>query len=292
MANYDTGYGGYETGGGGEYAGGGGGFLASPQKSGGGGGRDQPQTVTPLTIRMILSSVQNPSDDSLLIDNKQVQKVVVYGKVREAVGKYTNTEYLVDDSTGVIKVIQHMPDDNQPGQPTAVVGSYVYINGAIRSMEGERTILAHHVRAVVDHNELTTHFLSVVFVHYQNLKGSLNDGQKLQNRHTSSFGAGAAGGGGGGGGGFGGFVVDNPIQYQQQQQDGGGEHSDWKLVHDCFAADVSTDSGLNVNQVAQQLAGRGFTVQKVRQICDSLMNDGYVYSTIDDNHFKSTGSFM
>lgn len=288
MSNYDdTGFGSYENGGGGGGGGGyGGGYMSgsSPQKSSKEHGSFQ--TVTPLTIRMIKESHQNPSDDSLQIDGKTVQKVVVYAKVLDVVNKHTNTEYVVDDSTEVMKIIQYVSDDNQNPQQPAQIGDYVYINGAIRSVEGERTVLAHHVRVVSDHNEITHHLLSVVFTHYQNLKGPLNDGAKLRSANAGTFGNNNMGGGGFNNGGF---VIDNPIQAV-----GGGmdQQTDSKLVHDAFAADSITDTGLSVTDVASQLANRGFNVQKVRQICDSLMNDGYLYSTVDDNHFKSTGSFL
>ena len=46
-------------------------------------------------------------------------------------------------------------------------------------------------------------------------------------------------------------------------------------------------NGINVQTVVTALTGR-FTDAQVREAVESLVNDGHLYSTIDDEHFKNT----
>jgi replication factor A2 len=46
-------------------------------------------------------------------------------------------------------------------------------------------------------------------------------------------------------------------------------------------------NGVNIADVVAALNGR-FTDAQVREAVESLVNDGHLYSTIDDAHFRST----
>ena len=47
-------------------------------------------------------------------------------------------------------------------------------------------------------------------------------------------------------------------------------------------------TGLSLAFVAQGLASAGVAEKDVRAAVDFLANEGHLYSTIDDNHYKST----
>ena len=51
--------------------------------------------------------------------------------------------------------------------------------------------------------------------------------------------------------------------------------------------DGRRDEGVKIDVVVQQLNGR-FTEAQVREAVEHLVNEGHLYSTIDDDHFKST----
>jgi replication factor A2 len=297
-------YGDYADGGGGGYGGGGGGYSDHQggggggfSKSGGfnssgtpdkkGGGREQTvQTTTPLTLKMIVDAPQNPQDDSIKIDGKQVSKVVVYGRVLSVQTKTTYIEYVLDDGSELITVVKNLPTDDSPaasfGNDFISERTYVCVHGAVRSYDGPRKILCHFIRPVQDHNELTCHFLSVIFTHYQNLKGPL---------HTAGSNAVSTS--------YPGSTSFNQVggNFNQALSSGGNDNSsgldrDSRLVHDAFARDNATDTGYSVMVVADMLKGQGFNLAKVKNICQSLMADGFIYSTVDDDHFKSTGSMI
>lgn len=155
------------------------------------------------------------------------------------------------------------------------------------NVQGERKIRCHNIRLVQDHNELTHHLLSTVFIHYQNVKGPLNDGSKLNAQSGTSF-----SGFGSSSSNFNAGSFNQPVMAPGQENMVGGVDRDTRLVHDVIAGDVMSDTGLSVQQVADLLKAKGFNLSKVRNICNLLMTEGYIYSTIDDDHFKSTGSLI
>ena len=74
-----------------------------------------------------------------------------------------------------------------------VEGAFVKVVGQVRSFGGKSTITAYNVKAVTDHNEVTTHFLDAVYVHLFNTRGPIA-GSKVA---AGGLDAGAAGAGGG-----------------------------------------------------------------------------------------------
>jgi replication factor A2 len=66
----------------------------------------------------------------------------------------------------------------------------------------------------------------------------------------------------------------------------GGSCSD--QVFSIFNGPQGNDpNGVNIADVVAALNGR-FTDAQVREAVESLVNDGHLYSTIDDAHFRST----
>ena len=57
-------------------------------------------------------------------------------------------------------------------------------------------------------------------------------------------------------------------------------------------ADVDTDDddgiGISINFVVDELQGQGVSEADVRNAIDFLADEGYLYRTIDDEHFKKT----
>lgn len=50
---------------------------------------------------------------------------------------------------------------------------------------------------------------------------------------------------------------------------------------------AQSDTGLNVETLMKDL-GNKFSRDQIKGAVDFLVNEGHLYSTIDDNHFKST----
>ena len=90
-------------------------------------------------------------------------------------------------------------------------------------------------------------------------------------------------GGAYGGGGYGGGAV--------AMGGGGGSGLDQKseTVLAAFRAEgENNDDGASLDVVAARLARVGITRQDIEKVVDMLTTDGLIYSTIDEQHFKTT----
>jgi replication factor A2 len=83
----------------------------------------------------------------------------------------TFTKFDVEDSTGSMEVklwVDSGDDDVLAERRSAcVAGKYVRIIGSLRVFNDSKHIIAHDMRPVVDHNEVTHHFLEVIHQHCQ-----------------------------------------------------------------------------------------------------------------------------
>lgn len=289
--NYDGGYGEYDQGGGqgagGYFAGGGNaGSPSSQDEQKRNAGRDEP--LSTVNIRMLMMG-EVGNDDKVTVDGKPVSKVAILGKVTKLEHKETAIIFVVDDGTAQIEVQRWAQDEESAfvkEQNAALAeNAYVHVVGKFRTLTNRKQIHAFSVRPITDHNEITNHFLQVIFEHYQRVKGPLSRltgaglAGGIQNV-SGNYGGSAMGftnayaGGAGGGG-----MMGGPQDAMDPQS---------RAVHDAFAADMSSDSGLSISAVAARLK---MSVPQVTAVCQNLVNEGFMYSTIDEQHYKSTGSY-
>ena len=52
---------------------------------------------------------------------------------------------------------------------------------------------------------------------------------------------------------------------------------------------MNNDAGLSFDQLKVKLGNR-FTPSDLKQAVEDLQNDGHIYTTVDDMHFKGTGA--
>jgi replication factor A2 len=163
-----------DMGGGGNYGGGGydnnsgGGFS-----SGGGGGTPKArkaydeQTLIPVTARMILTA-QGGENGMTLQDGRELHHVKFIGAVRSHEDASTNATYSIEDGTGLVDVKQWVDANDCPAiieMRHECMQEHVYVKviGSLKDYDGRKTLVAHSVRRVSTSNELTHHFLEVVY---------------------------------------------------------------------------------------------------------------------------------
>jgi hypothetical protein len=59
------------------------------------------------------------------------------------------------------------------------------------------------------------------------------------------------------------------------------------VMHQFERPEAASDKGLSVEWVVQQLSSK-YTATQVRNAIEELGQEGSLYSTIDENHFKSS----
>ena len=265
FGDYDSGggYQGYDNGGGFNKNQ----FGSSPDKK---NAREQSvQTVTPLTATIISKGQLNPQDDTLTVDGRQVNKVVVCGRVVAIDPKTSFTEYSIDDGTDIVKVVK-MNEEGSNAEENIPMNTYIKAFGAIRVLDSERKVSSHAIRVVKDQNEFTCHMLSVLHNHYLSTRGPLSTPAQAIPSYVNPASSSA------------GFVAGG-----LDEGFGGAIDGDSRKVYDVIARDETSDMGPSIQEVCRITR---FPVEKVRSIISTLTSEGFIYSTIDEDHFKSTGS--
>lgn len=220
------------------------------------------------------------------VNGEEVHNLTLLGKIVSSNVSSTSQVYTIDDGTGSVEVKMWVDsDDGADGQATTrpehKVGSYVRVYGHLRLFQGQRGVIAFNMRPVTDFNEITYHFLEVVYCNSHNgaraAAAAANpaaagipaaDGNAYAAPATANANAAAAAPTGNGGAAATGSCSDQVFAIFNGPQGG-------------------SDQGVHVNEVVTQLNGR-FTEPQVREAVEHLVNEGHLYSTIDDDHFKST----
>lgn len=261
-------------------------------------GGTQNTGLLPLTVRQISLAVQKPSDDNFYVDGVDVNNVTLIGMVFNKEEKATDVSFLLDDGTGRVEVkrwIDGQDTHESMEMVTIQNGAYVRVHGHLRSFQGKRNVVAFSVRSVTDFNEITFHFLECIYVHLYHVKSTgtqvapglanasaFGGSKPMQGpTNTSNYGAPASTGAG---------LAGNYNQYMPSNTvaDGGSMNECQKRVHAVFEepANLKIEAGLHVDEVARRVVG--FSKKQVRDAIEFLVNEGLIYSTIDDDHYKST----
>ncbi|KAM0950101.1 putative replication protein A [Dioscorea sansibarensis] len=240
------------------------------------------QGVIPLTVKQISEAYHSNDDKSnFVVDGVEASNVRLLGLVMNKAERVTDVTFTLDDGTGRIDVNRWCglmkPQIRMRWLLFSKNGMYVIINGSLKGFQGKKHVVAFSVRPVVDFNHITLHFIECIHVHLDNTRPK---GAGLPQAQSSS-------------------MVQNPIKndvkvYQNSLPNQlssstgakGSETDIYKLVLDVFQepANLARDHGLHVDEVVQRL---GIPFNKIKDAIDYHVDVGHIYSTIDDNHFKS-----
>lgn len=103
------------------------------------------------------------------MNGEEVHNLTLLGKVVKANVSATTQEYVVDDGTGAVNVKRWVDAEDEAAKGAVAVGQYVRVYGHVRVFQGVRSVIAFNLRPVTDFNEVTYHFLEVVYCNAHNL---------------------------------------------------------------------------------------------------------------------------
>ncbi|XP_018596820.1 replication protein A 32 kDa subunit [Scleropages formosus] len=249
------------------------GGFASPAASQGGEkkGRTRAQQIVPCTVSQLLSAVQ--AEDVFRVGEVEVAQVTVVGIIRNTEKSMTNIQYKVDDMTGPPMDIKQWVDTEDPTMESTVIppGTYVKVYGNLRSFQNHKTVVAFSVRPLEDMNEITSHMLEVIQTHMLLSKpqgmmggagGGMNSGMARPGMASIS-------------GGYSGAIdmSNNGLSPSQNQV--------LSLIKSC-----PDPQGISIQDLKLRLSGMSISV--IKQAVEFLSNEGHIFSTIDEDHFRST----
>ncbi|KAK2170228.1 hypothetical protein NP493_1134g01006 [Ridgeia piscesae] len=196
-----------------------------------------------------------------------VYQVTIIGIVRTVKESATRLDYEIDDMTAPPLEVRQFVDndeDTPDNERTLAMreNTYVRLYGHMRAFGGKTSVVAFRVVPIVDMNELTMHLLEVM--HSQMVL-------------TQSV----IGGGGGG-------TVQSGMDYTAE---GTGYQADYGLtpIQSQVQAVIRAcpdEQGISVTSIAQKM--RGLPPQSLKEAIEFLSGEGHIYSTVDDEHYRST----
>uniref|UniRef100_A0A8C1CW32 Replication protein A2 n=1 Tax=Cyprinus carpio carpio TaxID=630221 RepID=A0A8C1CW32_CYPCA len=226
------------------------GGFGSPAASQGGDkkARTRAQQIVPCTVSQLMSAVQ--AEDVFKVGEVEIAQVTIVGVIRSTDKSTINIQYKVDDMTVAPMDVKQWVDT-----------------------ENNRSLFAFSVRVLEDMNEVTSHMLEVVNAHVQqskpqNTMGGGGGMSVMPTSHTSMSSMGSTGSYSAAS-----MMLVNGLSANQNQV--------LSLIKSCHEP-----QGISMQDLKQKLSGMSVTV--IRQIVDFLSNEGHIFSTIDEDHFRST----
>ncbi|KAM8926482.1 LOW QUALITY PROTEIN: replication protein A 32 kDa subunit-like [Lycaon pictus] len=200
------------------------------------------------------------------IGNVEISQVTIVGIIRHAEKAPTNIVYKIDDMTAAPMDVRQWVDTDDASSENTVVPpeTYVKLAGHLRSFQNKKSLVA--IMPLEDMNEFTTHILEVVNAHM--ILSKSNSQPPAGRAPISNPGMGETGNFGGNS-----SMPANGLTMAQSQV--------LNLIKAC-----PRPERLNFQDLKNQL--QHMSVASIKQAVDFLSNEGHIYSTVDNDHLKST----
>ena len=239
-----------------------GGFVASQGKGDGGKGSGETHTVRRVTVKQLFQAVSGGTDD-IIVDGQPVGNVTLIGKVSNFVSNATFISLELDDGTGKVLTKQFKQEtvDYDLGNDIKD-GIYVKVIGTMSQYSGEWHVNAFSIRPLDNHNELTYHLSQIMFQHAHFTQGDAGAQAPAANQAGAGFNT----------------AMDPGMQPVDAEVD--------SIFKDFETNMGGNDAGFTVQDVVAASNNR-LNADAVMKCIHRLVDAGHLYSTIDDNHWKS-----
>ncbi|KAL3586304.1 hypothetical protein D5086_013171 [Populus alba] len=224
-----------------------------------------------LTVKQINNLTSN-DESNLIIDGAEVNNVTIVGRVSHKEDKASEYSFLVDDGTGQIECtqwVQESLDTEQMGE--ILVGMYVRVHGHLRGLQGRRFLNVFSIRPVTDFNEVPNHFIECIYVHFYNtrIRGVTAQPPVANSTNTSLKG----------------YQAAPPYQSSAYSSADGLNNASQMILNFLQQPSYLTTEGAHYDAIAGQLK---IPTDKLKEVLQMLVDNGLVYTTINDDYYKST----
>ncbi|XP_009988963.1 PREDICTED: replication protein A 32 kDa subunit [Tauraco erythrolophus] len=225
------------------------------------------QNIVPCTVSQLLAAEQ--VDETFRIHDVEISQVTIMGIIRHAEKAPTNILYKVDDMTAAPMDVRQWVDTDEAGGENVVVppGTYVEVAGHLRSFQNKKSLVAFKIMPLENMNEFTTHILEIVNAHMILRKNLMPSASRVP-QSFSSTGIGDMGDYGRGS-----SLPVNGLSVHQSQV--------LNLIKNC-----PVPEGMSLQELKLQL--HNMSMSTIKQAVEFLSSEGHIYSTVDDDHYKST----
>ncbi|EOA27593.1 hypothetical protein CARUB_v10023731mg, partial [Capsella rubella] len=235
------------------------------------------QGLVPVTVKQITECFQSGGEKSgLVINGISLTNVSLVGLVCDKdVSKVTEVRFTLDDGTGRIDCKRWVNETFDAREMESVSdGTYVRLNGHLKTFQGKTQLLVFSVRPIMDFNQVTFHYIECIHFYSQNSESKGQQVGDVTQSVSTTF---------QGGSNTNQAAPLNPVV--SSQNDGNGRKNIDDMILDYLKQPACTarQQGIHIDEIAQQLK---IPKNKLESVIQSLEGDGLIYSTIDEYHFK------
>ncbi|XP_068679125.1 replication protein A 32 kDa subunit-A-like [Montipora foliosa] len=244
------------------------------------------QSVIPCTIKQLHTATYNQAEDTFKLGDLELNQVTIVGVIRDAQESATNIMYNINDMTSEDIIVRKWIDNEESDaekdrRSSCRENTYVRVFGHLKSFkENSRSLIAFGLSPVTDFNEITYHMLDVVHSHLALSKlPEMSDMSLSMQQGTTP--------------GKYGFQGQTPSRMNQGfGGNSAGTHAGLTGIQQQIQSMITScqqEEGMAFGDIRQKL--RGVSDAQIRSTLEFLSNEGHIYSTIDDDHYKSTDSY-
>jgi replication factor A2 len=247
----------------------------------------EPSTLVPVTLRMVQEAPEAPGGKGSLFYGKLFNQIKICANVLTVETQETHKAVSVEDGTGPPVTIRIYTDGNESMQ---INESQYYIFPCKAPTKGQLT--AFTAIPVTDHNQITVHALDCILQQKKansKLRGA--EGQQMGQQQANGYRPQAAAAAGMNG--YGNGMKSEPAHGAYGMLPPGSVSTGDPIrdqVLSAFATgeEAHLDAGCSISSVVAQLQAVQITFQQVQEAIAALTNEGHLYSTIDEEHYKPT----
>ncbi|KAJ1925182.1 Replication factor A protein 2, partial [Tieghemiomyces parasiticus] len=240
------------------------------------------QTIRPVTIRQILNIQPDHNDASIVLDDHELTQVIFVANLRKVSQQSAFTIFTLEDGTGAVEARMSMNDDlDNPATLEAnsiPENTYVRVVAHVRSYNNKRQVNVNKIKPVEDMNELTYHFLNVINTHLEFTRSNKASGDSKMDVGSGGMD----------------FGLSNPMSSfsnytapsATRSHTSGFSAIQDKVLQQAQQLDTG-DEGAHIGLICQQLRGT-YSADEIQHTVEFLVNEGHLYSTIDEQHYKCT----
>uniref|UniRef100_A0A0V0GBC5 Putative single-stranded dna-binding replication protein a rpa medium 30 kd subunit n=1 Tax=Triatoma dimidiata TaxID=72491 RepID=A0A0V0GBC5_TRIDM len=239
-------------------------MFSSPAPGAAGKSGSKSRALAPVAIKQILDC----PEDILKISEIEVQVVKIVGIIKMVDIKSIKVSYIIEDPTGSIEGISYLESDTDTPE-SIIENTYCVMIGSVRSQSGSKHIMIFNIYPVTDFNEIIEHYLAVV---YLPLKASTMDNTEFEQKPIKQE------------------MLSSYGSANEKSSDMNYFDMDPKFrrVYEIISKSQS-ESGISMDEIFSSTTGK-MPRDQIRSALEYLVGEGHIFTTIDENHFKSTES--
>jgi len=236
--------------------------------------RKRAQNLCPVKIR----EIEMASEEGLKIEGREIGMVDIVGVVRNIDQSATKTVYTIDDGTAEIEAV-HWTDSDSSDMPGAAVteGMKGRVIGSVRSQGGKKHIMAYRISPMESDEEAKSHEIECL---YAKLKL-----RQLNEKENQAIGANFRGGLSNSMVGSGSMTTPGTTGATSMSNAAfaNSKHETvFRLLSGC-----TREEGMSRDEMYESLRGK-ISIRDLNDALDYLSGEGHIYSTTDEDHFKTT----